>query len=63
MADWKFDVAAGTTAADVAAASGAAKSNAIMLAVGDGVDRYDLLLQLKAFEMAIVDLDPFPPSP
>ncbi len=63
MADWKFDVNAGTVAGDVAAASGATKTNSIMLAVADTVDRYDLLLQLKAFEMAIVDLDAFPPAP
>ena len=63
MADWKFDVTEGTVAGDIAAANGATKANAIMLAVADTVDRYELLLQLKAFEMAIVNLDTFPPSP
>ena len=62
MADWKIDVDAGTTADGISTATGATKSNGIMLAVDDTVTRYDLLLQLKAFEMAIVNLETFPPG-
>lgn len=60
---WKMDVPVSTRAGDCAPQQDAPRQADVMLSVGPGADRYDVLLQLKAFETAIVEMDCFPPPP
>lgn len=59
---WKMDEPIGTVAGNCTIKCDGPRQNSVLLSFDPDINRYDLLLQLKAFEMAIVDVDDWPPQ-